>query len=309
MGKDRRITEPQGPVNSDFRCGYVALAGRSNVGKSTLLNRILEAKVAIVTSKPQATRCRVLGIRTLPGAQMIWVDLPGIHRARSLLNQRMVDTARRSIAEADVTAVVIDASAGLLAGDVEVAELVAGGRFPWLLVVNKIDLVRRGDLLLLTAKVHERFPDVDVVPLSARTGENVRELERAVVGRLPIGPRLYPVDEMTDQSARAIVQEFVREKIYEQTGEEIPYRTAVVVDTFTEKPEQDLNVVQATILVERDSQKRILVGKSGAMIREIGTRARKDLEAFFGTRFFLELFVKVKADWTRNPRALDELGL
>lgn len=309
MRNDDFITEPPQGVNSDFRCGTVALAGRSNVGKSTLLNCILGTKLAIVAAKPQATRSRILGIRTIPGAQMIWVDLPGIHRPRSLLNERMVQTARRSVAEADVVVVVIDARAGLVSGDIEIAEMAASRGVPWLVAVNKIDLVRSSELLPLASAMGERFPQIDVIPLSAQTGKNVPELERTVGGVLPRGPALYPEDELTDQTARRIVQEVVREKIVEATEAEVPYQTAVMVDTFEEKPGQNLNVVRATILVERSTQKRILVGKGGAMIREIGRRARLDLEAFFGSRFFLELFVKVQPNWTKSPRILDELGV
>ncbi len=309
MEKIQNITDPPRGVNSDFRCGTVALAGRSNVGKSTLLNRILGTKLAIVAEKPQVTRSRILGIRTDSGAQMIWIDLPGIHRPRSLLNERMVETARRSVADADVAVVVIDANAGLVAGDGAIAELAASRGGPWLFAVNKIDLVRSTGFLPLVSMIGERFPQVDVVPVSARTGENVAELERTVARLLPVGPALYPEDELTDQTARMIVQEVVREKIFEATEAEIPYQAAVIVESFEEKPNQNLNVVQATILVERDTQKRILVGKGGAMIREIGRRARLDLEAFFGVRFFLELFVKVQPDWTKSPRILDELGM
>lgn len=309
MEKGQSITERPGGVNSDFRCGIVALAGRSNVGKSTLLNRILGTKLAIVAAKPQVTRSRILGIQNLPKAQILWLDLPGIHEPRGLLNERMVRTARRSIGEADVVAVVIDARAGLIPGDVEIAEEAASSRAPWLLVVNKIDLVPSREALSVASKLDRRFPGIDVVPVSARTGENLPEVERTVSRLLPVGPALYPEDEFTDQTPRLIVQEMLREKIFEATQAEIPYQTAVRVDSFEEKPEQNLNVVKATILVERSTQKRILVGKGGAMVREIGRRARLDLEAFFATRFFLELFVKVQPDWTKSPSILDELGL
>jgi len=285
----------------------VTLAGRSNVGKSTLLNRLLDTKLAITSKKPQTTRSAILGVRTLPGAQMIWVDTPGLHRARNLLNRRMVDTARRSIAEADVVVVVIDAGEGLIAPDREAIETVVASGHPWILAVNKLDLV--GDLRLvpLLDGIGRQFPDVDLVPVSARRGKNLPTLERAVAARLPLSEAVYPEDELTDQSSRAIVQEFVREQVFDATEGEIPYKTAVLVEQFEEKP--GVNVVTATILVERDSHKRIVVGAGGAMIRKIGSGARRELERFFAKRFYLELFVKVRRDWTRSPRMLAELGL
>jgi GTPase len=306
MTEDSLITG-DGLSTSERRCGTAALAGRSNVGKSTLLNRLLGTKVAITSRRPQTTRSRILGIRTLPGAQMIWVDTPGIHRARSLLNRRMVDTAARSIAEADVVVLVIDAAHGLLPQDREAVECVVDSRRPWLAAINKIDLIAEAALIPLLDHVGKAFPDVDLVPVSAVTGKNLGALERAVAARLPVGPALYPEDELTDQSSRALVQEFVREQIFTATAGEIPYKTAVFVERFEEKPA--VNVVSATILVERDSQKGILIGSAGSMIREIGARAREELERFFGKRFFLELFVKVRRDWTKSPRILDELGL
>ncbi len=301
------LTTDDAPSTSERRCGTVALAGRSNVGKSTLLNRLLGTKVAITSERPQTTRSRILGIRTLPGAQMIWVDTPGIHRARSLLNRRMVNTAARSIAEADAVVVVIDAGQGLLPQDREAIGCVFESRRPWLAAINKIDLVADAALIPLLDCIGKEFPGVDLVPVSAVSGKNLGALERAVAARLPVGPALYPEDELTDQSSRALVQEFVREQIFAATAGEIPYKTAVLVERFEEKP--TVNVVSATILVERDSQKAIVIGSAGSMVREIGVRAREELERFFGKRFYLELFVKVRRDWTKSPRILDELGL
>ena len=289
------------------RCGTVVLAGRSNVGKSTLLNRWLGAKVAITSAKPQTTRSRILGIRTLDNAQMILLDTPGLHRARSLLNRRMVEVAAHSILEADVVVVVIDGRVGITSPDREAVRRVVDSARPWLLAVNKIDSVERRALLPLLAAIGRELPEIDVVPISAATGENLGELERCVAARLPAGEPLYPADELTDQTARTLVQEFVREQIFAVTEGEVPYRTAVLVERFEEKPNVD--VVSATILVERDSQKRILVGAGGATIRRIGSGARRELERFFDKRFFLELFVKVRRDWSKSPHVLNELGL
>lgn len=301
------MTGESTPASAASRCGTVALAGRSNVGKSTLLNRLLGAKVAITSPKPQTTRSRILGIRSLPSAQMVLLDTPGIHRARSLLNRRMVEAAERTIVEADAVVAVIDANAGFTPSDREAVRRLAESRRPWLVAVNKIDLLSPAALLPLLDGIGKEFPGTDLVPVSAATGENLAALEQAIVTRLPPGEPLYPADELTDQTARILVQEFVREQIFRATEGEIPYKTAVVVEGFEEKP--TVNAVSATILVERQSQKRILVGGGGAMIRKIGTRARLELERFFGKRFYLDLFVKVRRDWSSNPRVLSELGL
>ncbi len=301
------IPEPSSPANVGPRCGTAALVGRSNVGKSTLLNRILGAKVAITSDKPQTTRSRILGIRTVPGAQTIWIDTPGLHRARSLINKRMIDATNRSLDEADVIVGVVDAGTGFLSEDRHALERAEKSRRPWLVAVNKIDLRSRTAIIPVLSAISEAFPNVDLVPVSASKGTNLDALERAVVAKLPAGEAIYPEDELTDQTGRALVQEFVREQIFRSTEGEIPYRTTVIVERFEEKPR--VNVVSATILVERDSQKRILVGARGSMIRDIGAGARRELEAFFEKRFFLELFVKVRHDWTKNPRMLNELGL
>jgi GTPase len=290
-----------------FRCGTVTLAGRSNVGKSTLLNRLLGEKIAITSDKPQTTRSRVLGISSQPGAQVIWIDTPGIHRSRSLLNRRMVDAAQRSILDADAVAVVVDAAERLREEDRDVIATVIEAKHPWLVVINKIDLVGDVKLVPLLDGIGGEIRGADLVPVSAKTGKNIGTLVRAVTRLLPVGEAVYPEDQVTDQSERALVQEFVREQIFAATMGEIPYRTAVVVERFEEKA--GANVVSALILVERDSQKRILIGARGSMIRGIGTRARQELERFFGKRFFLELFVKVRRDWTKSPRTLTELGL
>jgi GTPase len=301
------MTGESTPASAAPRCGTVALAGRSNVGKSTLLNRLLGAKVAITSPKPQTTRSRILGIRSLPGAQMVLLDTPGIHRARSLLNRRMVEAAERTIVEADTVVAVIDAKAGFTPSDRDAVRRLAQSGRPWLIAVNKIDLLSQAALLPLLDGIGKELAGTDLVPVSAATGENLAALEQAIVARLPPGAPLYPADELTDQTARTLVQEFVREQIFTETQGEIPYKTAVVVEGFEEKP--TVNVVSATILVERQSQKRILVGGGGATIRKIGTRARLELERFFGKRFYLDLFVKVRRDWSRNPRVLSELGL
>ena len=291
------------------RAGYVAIAGRPNVGKSTLLNALVGAKVAIVTPKPQTTRHRVVGIRTLPEVQVAFLDTPGIHEARSLLSQRMVEVARQTLADADIVLLVLDAAAGVTPGDRELAATMAGLGRPTIVVLNKRDRVRPSTLLPIMAEMGELLPGRDVVPASAKTGEGVDIVFDTVVKALPEGPPLLPEDDFTTETQRALVEERVREQLFLQTEEEIPYGTAVIVDDFREEPERGLVVVKATILVDRPSHKGIIIGAKGQRLREIGQRARLEIEALLGRRVFLELFVRVEPGWARNPRRLKELGL
>ena len=287
------------------RAGYAAIVGRPNVGKSTLLNALVGAKVAIVTPKPQTTRNRVVGIRTLPDAQVVFLDTPGIHPARSLLNRRMVDVARQALAEADVVIPLVDASAGVTEGD---RELIAS-RAPTLVVLSKRDRVGPAALLPLMKTLGELVPGREIVPVSARSGENVDLLLERVVAALPEGPRFYPEEDFTAETERFLVQEIVREQLFLQMEQEVPYGTAVEVEEFTEKPEKGLVAVRATILVDRPTHKGIVIGTGGQRLREIGRRARLELEALLGTKVFLSLYVKVEPGWAENPRRLRELGL
>lgn len=296
-------------AETSHRAGFVAVGGRSNVGKSTLVNRLVGHKVAIVTPKPQTTRRRILGIRSDADAQMIFIDTPGIHESPKLLNRRMVETARRGLAEGEIVMGVIEAGARLAPADrAFIAELRAMNR-PKLLVVNKIDLVPREKLLPILDECVRELPDVEVIPVSALTGENVEELLRVLKPMLPQGPALMPEDEYTDQSERALAEEIIREKIFINLEQEIPFSTAVVVEQFTEEPAKKLIKISALVIVERDSHKGIVIGAGGRMLKQIGTAARLELEEIFGWRVFLELRVKVERDWTRNPRKLQELGL
>jgi GTPase len=291
------------------RAGSVVLVGRSNVGKSTLLNALVGTKVAIVTPKPQTTRTRVVGIRTVPGGQAVFVDTPGIHAARSPLNRRLVETARRALEETEAAVLVVDASAGVAAGDRELAAELAASRRPTVVVRNKMDRVARPWLLPLMAELGALLPDREIVPASARRGENVDTVLGAVVRMLPEGPPLYPDDEFTTEPARLLAQELVREQVFLATRDEVPYGTATLVERFEEKPEQGVTVIAATVLVARPSHKAILIGTKGERLRDIGTRARHELEALLGTRVYLELFVRVEPGWTDDPRRLAELGI
>jgi GTPase len=291
------------------RAGSVVLVGRPNVGKSTLLNALVGTKVAIVTPKPQTTRTRIVGIRTVAGGQAVFVDTPGIHAARSPLNRRLVETARRALEETEAAILVLDASAGVVAGDRELAgEFAASGR-PTVVVLNKMDRVARPRLLPLMAELGALLPGREIVPASARRGENVDTVLDAVVRILPEGPPLYPDDEFTTEPARLLAQELVREQVFLATRDEVPYGTATLVERFEEKPEQGVTVIAATVLVARPSHKAILIGTKGERLRDIGTRARHELEALLGTRVYLELFVRVEPGWTDDPRRLAELGI
>lgn len=298
-----------GELPPGHRSGFVAIVGRPNVGKSTLLNHIVGRKIAAVTPKPQTTRRRLLGIKTLPAAQLLFVDTPGIHTARDLLNERMVAQALQSIPDSDAVLWVVDARDGLRAGDREIAAMLPAAPTPVIVALNKIDGQPKAGLLPLLAAVSNLAPERDIVPVSALTGENVETLLAQIAAALPEGPRFYPADELTDASERDIAAEIIREKVMMETRDEIPYAVAVTIDTFEEKPEKNLVVIQATIHVARDSHKPILIGERGQRIKAIGQAARADIEALLGRRVFLELFVRVQADWTKHPARLREFGL
>ena len=295
------------PPAPGHKSGFVALVGRPNVGKSTLLNRLLGQKVAIVTPKPQTTRHRVLGIKTLQAAQIVFVDTPGLHRARSLINRRMVEAAERAAADADIIVWVLDATAGLATADREIAEPLAAERRPVCVVLNKIDRVPRPQLLPILAAVDQVLPGRDVVPVSATKGTNLDALVEVIIRLLPEGPQLYDAETVTDQTERALAQELVREQVLLQTREEVPYAVAVEINTFEDKP--NVTVISATIHVERDSQKGIVVGERGQRIKEIGRAARLELERVLGRRVYLELFVRVQEEWTQRESLLKEFGL
>jgi GTPase len=292
-----------------FRSGYVAIIGRPNVGKSTLLNKILGEKVAIVSPKPQTTRNRITGIRTTAASQIIFIDTPGIHQGHSLMNRRMMDTALHTLDEVDGVLWLLDAHEKLKQEEERIAETLRGVDTPVLILLNKIDLVSKGKLLPLMERCAEVLPGKEIVPVSALKGDGLEITLNIVEQWLPKGPRYFTEGEYTDQSERFLASENVREKVFLLTREEIPYGVAVTIDEFTEKEEKNLIVIAATIHTDRDSHKGILIGKRGAMLKEIGRQAREELEALLGCRIFLELFVRVDANWTRNPNLLTEMGL
>ena len=293
-----------------MRSGFVALVGRPNAGKSTLLNQLVGTKLAIVSDKPQTTRNRIVGVRNLPAGQIAYLDTPGIHKPLKTLNARMMDVSRAVLREVDVVTLVIDATAPEGAGDRYVRELVSTVRVPVVIALNKVDLMAKGDLLPRIAGMAERKMAADIVPISAATGENVDRLQDVLLSHLPEGQPLFPDDYLTDQPERFFAAELVREQVLRHTHAELPFSTAVVVDQFGEPDAPGgLMRLHCSILVERATQKPILLGKGGSMIKSIGTAARLALEAFFDTKVFLDLHVKVKEDWRDDPRALADIGL
>lgn len=304
-------TEPStGEAKTEpHRSGFVAIIGRPNVGKSTLLNQLLGEKLAIVTPKPQTTRNRIRGIKTMANAQIVFLDTPGIHRAHSLMNRRMVETALKTLDEVDEVLWLVDARQGIGREDEDIAQTLSRSGTATLIVLNKVDSVSKGKLLPLIERCAALLPGREIVPVSALKGDGLPLLLELIIKQLPQGPRYYPEEELTDQTERFLAAEIIREKVFLLTREEIPYGAAVTIEEFSEKEERNLIVIKATLHVDRDSHKPILIGKKGSMLKEIGSRAREELELLLGCRIFLELFVKVHRGWTQDPNALTTLGL
>ena len=293
-----------------MKSGFVSLVGRPNAGKSTLLNRLVGEKLAIVSDKPQTTRNRILGVRNYPGAQVVYLDTPGIHRPLHRMNVRMVDAARDTLSQVDIVGLVVDASEKVGRGDRYVFDMIKGLDAPVFLILNKIDLIKKVRLLPLIDEFSKEGNFAEIVPVSASTGLNVDRLEQALIARLPEGEALYPEDYLTDQPERFMASEIVREKVLQFTHAEIPFSSAVMVDRFEEPiGPKGLLKLYCTIVVERESQKPIVVGRNGDMIKKIGTAAREELERFFQTKVYLDLHVRVKADWREDDRALGEFGV
>ena len=292
-----------------MKSGLVSFIGRPNAGKSTLLNRIVGHKLAIVSDKPQTTRTRILGVKNYPDGQIVFVDTPGVHKPSHRMNVRMVDVALEAMRDVDLVTLVVDVSVKEGPGDRHLLGLVKDVSTPAILVLNKVDLIAKAKLLPIIDRYQHAHPFVEFVPISALDGTNVDTLEALFRQYLPEGEPLYPVDYVTDQPERFFVGEIVREQVLQLTHDELPFTTAVVVDSFEEPEEGKVASIYCTILVERESQKPIVIGKGGAMIKQIGTAARAELQRFFGTRLHLDLRVKVRSEWRDDERVLDELGL
>lgn len=291
-----------------FRSGFVSIIGRPNVGKSTLLNRILGEKIVITSDKPQTTRNRIQGIHNVPDAQIVFIDTPGIHQARSRLNKYMVEVAVSAIREVDLILFLVEANQKPGEQEQEIIDVLAGATAPVFLVINKVDLTEKGAVLERIAAYKDRFPFREIVPVSAGTGDGVEYLVELVRKALPEGPVYFPDDILTDVPERFIAAEIIREKVFRLTRDEIPYATAVEVDSFKEREDGGLVSIAATITVERDSQKGIVIGKKGAMLKKIGSASRVEIEKLLNTKVFLELFVRVRKDWSEDERMLKELG-
>lgn len=293
-----------------MKFGTVAIIGRSNVGKSTLLNRLLGEKIAIVSDKPQTTRTRILGVAHVPGAQIAFLDTPGLHKPEHLLNRRMVRTTVETLEEADVLYMLMDATSlagpGDLAAIKHMKEALAKRPRPVILVVTKVDLVNKQKLLPVLDSYAKLFAWTEVVPVSAQTGDNIDRLLAVTVPYLEEGDGAYGEDVVTDQTMRTLAAEMIREKILQTTKEEVPYSVAVEIEEFVE--EGKLARIRASILVERETQKGILIGKHGERLKQISTQARQDMERLFGMKVFLEVWVKVKEAWREDEQALVELG-
>ena len=291
---------------SKLRSGFVSIIGRPNAGKSTLLNALVGTKLAIVADKPQTTRTTIQGIWSTPEAQVVFVDTPGIHKADSLINKRMMQEVRNALDERDLLLYLVDATRKMDAADDHALDLLRKADTPAFLVLNKIDRVQpKNNLLPLLETWKEKFEFKEYLPVSALRGEGLDQLRAAIVEALPKGPAYFPPDQVTDQPERFLAAELIREKILRETRQEVPHSVAVLVDVWEEK--RTLTHIMATIYVERDGQKAIVIGSKGATLRNIGTLARQDIEAMLGRKVFLELFVKVRENWRENPRFLNEL--
>ena len=290
-----------------MKSGFVSILGRPNAGKSTLLNQLIGAKIAIVASKPQTTRTSIQGVLTLPDAQIVFLDTPGIHRAESLLDKRMMDAVRAALSERDLLLLVVDVSRKFGIEDRHAVDLIRKADSPTLLILNKVDLLHKdkGAVLPLIEQYRALYEFADYVPVSARKGDGLAELRQGIVDRLPEGPAYFPADHITDQPERFLAAELIREKILQATREEVPHSVAVSVDSWEDGAK--LIRIYATIYVERNGQKGIIIGAGGGMLKNIGTLARQDMERLFGRHVYLDLHIKVQPNWREKPAFLSAL--
>lgn len=302
-GNSQGTTEP-----ISFKSGFVAILGAPNAGKSTLLNRILGEKISITSKKPQTTRNRILGVLHNPNSQIVFIDTPGVHKAKKKLNLKIVEEALSAAGDVDVILIVVDASTPDITSENFLVEKLKKEKRPIILSLNKIDLIKKPVLLTLIDKWKETYPFESIIPISAKHGDQVNDLISTMENILPVGPPLFPEDTLTDLPMRFLVAEMVREKVFRLTGQEIPYSTAVTIDTFSRKKNGKLIEIHATIHVERDSQKGIIIGKGGSKLKQIGEDARKDIQNMVGTKVFLKLFVRVQKNWSNDTRAMRNLG-
>ena len=292
----------------NFRSGFVAMIGAPNVGKSTLLNRMLGQKISITSKKPQTTRNRILGILHRPQAQIVFIDTPGVHQASGPLNVRIVDTALSTLTDTDLLLMIADVSHADPRSEQMLIKNLKKLKKQTLLALNKIDRVEKGAILGIIDTWSQRHPFEKIVPISAKHGIQLEELILAMEACLPFGPPFFPEDSLTDLPERFIAAELIREKVFRLTGQEIPYSTAVTVESFSEEENRSLIKIQAVIHVERESQKGIVIGKSGSKLKKIGEEARKEIEQMVGSKVYLKLFVRVQKNWSKDTRALRRFG-
>lgn len=293
---------------NNFKSGYVAIVGVPNAGKSTLLNRMLGEKISITSKKPQTTRNRILGVMHRPGAQLVFIDTPGIFKASDTLNLRIVDAALSAIGDADLIVFVLDVANPDPTSEYFLVRRLQEQLRPVILALNKIDLVEKSALLEIIQKWSTEYRFDVIVPISATEGTQIEKLIEAMQNFLPDGPPYFPEDALTDLPQRFIAAEMIRETVFRLTGEEIPYATAVTVDSFKEEKGGKLVKIEATIHLERSSQKGIIIGKEGSKLKRIGTESRKKIEHLLDTKVFLKLFVRVQKNWRKDTRALKKFG-
>ena len=292
----------------DYRSGFVGIIGRPNVGKSTLLNSLVQHKVAIISEKPQTTRNRIRAVVTKPDSQLVFVDTPGFHKPRDALGERLNSMVRSTMSDVDAVVFMLDGTQTVGSGDVFIASELSKVKNPVVGVVNKIDLLTEDKVSSQVEVARHLFPFAEVIPMSSKLGVNVAELVDTLEGFMPSGPMYFPEDTVSDQPERVLIAELIREKALELTRDEVPHSIAVIVDHVAPREGGELVDVEAVIYVERDSQKGIVVGKGGRTVKEIGTRARRDIEPLLGNQIFLDLRVKVEKDWSKNPEFIKRLN-
>ncbi|WP_391560221.1 GTPase Era [Robertmurraya sp.] len=292
----------------EHKSGFISIIGRPNVGKSTFLNRVIGQKIAIMSDKPQTTRNKVQGVLTTNDAQLVFIDTPGIHKPKHKLGDFMMKVAQNTLKEVDIVLFMVNAEEGFGRGEEFILDKFQSIKTPVFLVINKIDLVHPDQLMEIIVSYKEKYPFAEIIPISALEGNNLEVLLDVIKKYIPEGPQYYPADQVTDHPERFIVSELIREKALHLTREEIPHSLAVVIEKMERLEDKDVVHVMATIIVERDSQKGIIIGKQGSMLKEIGKRARHDIENLLGTKVFLELWVKVQKDWRNKMSQLRDFG-
>lgn len=292
---------------SSYKSGFVALVGRTNVGKSTLMNQLIGTKVAIMSDKAQTTRHKIHSVLTKENAQVVFLDTPGIHKPRHKLGEHLVDIALGTLKEVDIVLFLTEANSRPGSGDEYILKQMQGLKTPVFLVLNKIDLIKKEELFKVIEQYQNLYPFAEIIPVSALKGENTDRLVEVLINSLPEGPQYYPAGVVTDRPETFIMSELIREKVLHLTSEEIPHSVTVVIDNIEERP-NDVVAVQAVIYTERDSQKGILIGKGGSMLKQIGKQSREEIERLLGSKVYLELWVRVKKDWRNRIDQLKNFG-